>query len=79
MSRCNKFGAHPTHAHAYTPPPAPALAGWFTTDPDELSALCRRECQWETSNFKGGDVVIFGMRTVHMSSTNQTGKVRTSL
>ena len=33
---------------------------------------------WVTEDFKMGDVVIFGMKTLHMSTTNTTDKFRVS-
>eukprot|EP01098_Paradermamoeba_levis_P004434 TRINITY_DN1902_c0_g1_i2.p1 TRINITY_DN1902_c0_g1~~TRINITY_DN1902_c0_g1_i2.p1 ORF type:complete len:348 (+),score=131.00 TRINITY_DN1902_c0_g1_i2:82-1044(+) len=49
--------------------------GWFTEDPLELSKFGG---VWRTTNFKAGDVLIFGMRTFHMSTVNTTHYVRIS-
>jgi len=54
-----------------------AGTGWFTSDPLELSALDAGS-QWQTADFGPGDLVIFGMRTLHMSTANQTDRVRLS-
>ena len=35
-------------------------------------------CQWQTSDFLAGDVVIFGMGLVHASTANLTDRVRMS-
>lgn len=48
----------------------------FTTDPFELSE--KLGGVWKTSDFKAGDVMIFTMRTVHMSTVNTTGLARVS-
>ncbi|XP_064628941.1 1-deoxypentalenic acid 11-beta-hydroxylase-like [Lineus longissimus] len=50
--------------------------GWFTEDPQEICS--RFGGQWKTSDFMAGDVLIFTMRTVHMSSTNTTDLLRIS-
>ncbi|XP_052808816.1 uncharacterized protein LOC128237376 isoform X1 [Mya arenaria] len=51
-------------------------SGWFTTDPFEITE--RFGGQWKTTEYRAGDVLIFGMRTVHMSTANQTDLVRVS-
>ncbi|XP_060082056.1 uncharacterized protein LOC132561347 [Ylistrum balloti] len=51
-------------------------SGWFTHDPDEISA--RFGGQWKTTDFKAGDVLLFTMRTVHMSTSNLTDFIRIS-
>eukprot|EP01097_Dermamoeba_algensis_P007402 TRINITY_DN4671_c0_g1_i2.p1 TRINITY_DN4671_c0_g1~~TRINITY_DN4671_c0_g1_i2.p1 ORF type:complete len:233 (+),score=49.27 TRINITY_DN4671_c0_g1_i2:367-1065(+) len=50
--------------------------GWFTEDPFELSKQFGGV--WKTTNFKAGDVMIFGMRTFHMSTVNTTQFARIS-
>ncbi|KAL5011123.1 hypothetical protein ScPMuIL_013428 [Solemya velum] len=50
--------------------------GWFTTDPFEITR--RFGGKWKVFDFKAGDVLIFGMRTVHMSTTNKTEFLRLS-
>ena len=47
--------------------------GWITTDPAEASRFSSG--QWQTADYRAGDVIIFTMRTVHMSTTNTTDKV----
>ena len=51
-------------------------SGWFTTDPFEISHQFGG--QWCTTDYEAGDVVLFGWRLVHMSTTNETDKVRVS-
>ncbi|XP_071114399.1 1-deoxypentalenic acid 11-beta-hydroxylase-like [Haliotis cracherodii] len=50
--------------------------GWFTTDPFEITD--KFGGQWKTTDFKAGDVMVFGMRTVHMSTCNLTNLARIS-
>jgi len=50
--------------------------GWLTEDPLEL--VQRYGGVWRTTNFRAGDVLIFDMWTMHMSTTNITEKVRLS-
>ena len=47
--------------------------GWFTTDPAEASRFSSG--QWQTADYQAGDVIIFTMKTIHMSTTNITDKV----
>ena len=47
--------------------------GWITTDPAEASRFSSG--QWQTADYRAGDVIIFTMRTIHMSTTNTTDKV----
>lgn len=49
--------------------------GWLTMDPAEPA---RFGGKWLTVDFEPGDVLIFGMQTMHMSTTNVTGCVRIS-
>lgn len=51
-------------------------SGWFTTDPFEITE--RFGGQWKTTIYQAGDVLIFGMKTVHMSTANLTDLVRIS-
>ncbi|MEO1059856.1 MAG: phytanoyl-CoA dioxygenase family protein [Actinomycetota bacterium] len=52
------------------------IDGWFTTEPfdvtDEFGGT------WATAEFRAGDVVLFGMRTLHASTTNLTTRHRLS-
>ena len=50
--------------------------GWFTKDPMEI--VEKFGSQWLTANFRMGDVLIFGMHTIHASTTNMTGELRLS-
>ncbi len=52
------------------------VEGWFSRDPLELSA--RHGGHWHTTNFRAGDVVIFGMHLMHASTTNLTRRFRLS-
>ncbi len=50
------------------------IEGWFSTDPLEL--VERFGATWATTEFAMGDVLIFGMQTMHMSLTNNSGRFR---
>lgn len=52
------------------------VAGWFTSDPVEM--VDRYGGQWQTTEFRTGDVLIFGMFTMHGSLNNQTRRYRLS-
>ena len=52
-------------------------SGWLTDDPRELHELFG-PCQWKTADFKAGDLLLFTMQTVHMSTTNVTDYARVS-
>ncbi|UJR17398.1 hypothetical protein I4U23_004293 [Adineta vaga] len=66
--------------------------GWFTEDPMEFyylnemperkntveRSLTPSEPIWKTTAFSAGDILIFTMRTIHMSSINLTNKLRLS-
>lgn len=45
---------------------AVVCSGWLTEDPAELEQ--KFGCQWRTTNFRAGDVLVFTNRTVHMST-----------
>ena len=49
--------------------------GWLTMDPSDLT---RYGSKWKTTDFAAGDVLIFSMQTLHMSTTNMTNKARIS-
>ena len=51
-------------------------SGWFCENPSEISG--KFGGQWRSADFKAGDVLIFGMRTVHMSTCNTTQFARVS-
>ena len=52
--------------------------GHFTQNPDEMKQFYKDETdyklRWKSCDFKAGDVLIFTMRTVHMSSVNNSKK-----
>merc|ERR1712150_151236 len=50
--------------------------GWFTSDPAEASRFSSGK--WQTADYQAGDVIIFTMKTIHMSTTNTTDKARIS-
>ena len=50
------------------------VEGWFSSDPRHLAATYGG--QWATTTFAAGDVLIFGMRTIHASTTNVTPRYR---
>ena len=52
------------------------VEGTFSNDPVEI--VDRFGGQWQTTNFRAGDVVIFGMFTMHASLTNTTHRWRIS-
>lgn len=50
--------------------------GWFSRDPLEISE--QYGGRWVSGDFQAGDVVIFGMHTMHASTTNLTNRFRLS-
>ncbi|MBK7711720.1 MAG: phytanoyl-CoA dioxygenase family protein [Bacteroidales bacterium] len=50
--------------------------GWFTKDPYEITE--KFGGKWLTTEFNPGDVLIFGLYTMHASTTNLTDKFRIS-
>eukprot|EP00854_Cymbomonas_tetramitiformis_P004196 gene4196-5172_t len=52
-------------------------SGWFTEDPEEVAEL-DPHAQWLTADFEAGDIMIFTMRTLHMSTTNISDRARVS-
>lgn len=50
--------------------------GWFTNDPREI--VWRFGGQWRSNDFAAGDVIVFGLRTLHMSTVNVSPFVRIS-
>lgn len=50
--------------------------GWFSKDPLEI--VEKFGGRWVTGNFAAGDVIIFGMHTMHASTTNLTNRFRLS-
>jgi hypothetical protein len=52
------------------------IEGWFSKDPLEISEKCGGN--WVSGDFRAGDVMIFGMHTMHASTTNLTNRFRLS-
>ncbi len=52
------------------------IDGWFTKDPMEI--VEKFGGKWQTSEFFMGDVILFGMHTMHASTTNLTNRFRLS-
>ncbi len=50
--------------------------GWFTQNPKEITD--KFGGQWKTASFRAGDVLTFGMYTLHASTTNTTDRWRLS-
>ena len=50
--------------------------GWFSEDPIEIVDTFGG--QWATTSFAEGDVIIFGMFTMHASLDNSTNRYRIS-
>ena len=50
------------------------VGGWFSNNPRHLATTYGG--QWATTSFAAGDVLIFGMRTIHASTTNVTDRFR---
>lgn len=52
------------------------VEGWFTKEPMEITE--KFGGRWATTNFRMGDVMIFGMYEMHASTTNLTNRFRLS-
>jgi len=52
------------------------VSGWFSNDPVEL--VDKFGGQWKTTEFKMGDVLLFGMYTMHASIINEQNRYRIS-
>ena len=50
--------------------------GWFTNDPLEITE--KFGGSWQTTSYQAGDVILFGMYTMHASTTNLTDRFRLS-
>ncbi len=50
--------------------------GWFTSDPREITSAFGG--RWLTADFEPGDILTFGMHTMHASTTNTTHRYRLS-
>ena len=53
-----------------------AIEGWFTKEPMEI--VEKFGSRWVTGDFYAGDVILFGMHTMHASTTNLTNRFRLS-
>ena len=51
-------------------------SGWLTEDPRDPALL--PAAQWVAGDYAAGDVIIFGMHTLHMSTANLTDRARLS-
>jgi hypothetical protein len=52
------------------------VQGWFSGNPQEI--LEKFGGRWLTTNFKPGDILTFGLYTLHASTTNTTNRFRLS-
>ena len=52
------------------------VEGWFERDPMDI--VERFGGQWLGADYRAGDVIIFGMHTMHASTTNLTNRYRLS-
>lgn len=52
------------------------IEGWFSKDPLEI--VEKFGGQWKTARFRAGDILTFGMYTLHASTTNTTDRWRLS-
>jgi len=52
------------------------VTGWFSGDPIEITEQFGG--QWKTAHFQPGDILTFGMYTLHASTTNTTDRWRLS-
>lgn len=52
------------------------VSGWYSKDPLEVTD--RFGGQWATTHFAAGDVILFGMYTLHASTNNTTDRWRIS-
>jgi len=52
------------------------VEGWLSREP--LSITEQFGGQWATTDFRAGDVIIFGMHTLHASTTNLSNRFRLS-
>ena len=66
------YGAFDTEAE-----PGFEGSGWLTCDPADVA---RRDAgvRWVAGDYAAGDVILFGMHTLHMSTANLTDRVRLS-
>ena len=52
------------------------VEGWFSEDPAEIGT--KYGGTWETSDFRAGDLMVFGLYLMHASTTNTTNRFRLS-
>lgn len=52
------------------------ISGWFERDP--MRIVERFGGQWQGADYRAGDVIIFGMHTMHASTTNLSNRFRLS-
>jgi hypothetical protein len=52
------------------------MEGWFSKDPLEITE--KFGGKWQTTHFNAGDIILFGMYTMHASTTNVTNRFRLS-
>ena len=52
------------------------ITGWFERDPMQITDGFGG--QWQGSDYRAGDVIIFGMHTMHASTTNLSNRFRLS-
>lgn len=52
------------------------IEGWFCNDPREIAQ--KFGGRWATTSYEAGDVITFGMYTMHASTTNTTNRFRLS-
>lgn len=52
------------------------IEGWFERDP--MAIVDRFGGQWLGSDYRAGDIILFGMHTMHASTTNLTNMYRLS-
>lgn len=52
------------------------VSGWFSENPQEI--VEKFGGRWLTANFKPGDILTFGLYTLHASTTNTTNRFRLS-
>jgi hypothetical protein len=52
------------------------VAGWFSSDPTDM--VDRHGGRWGTAEFRAGDVLVFGMYTMHGSLDNRSDRYRIS-
>ncbi|MDA3963794.1 MAG: phytanoyl-CoA dioxygenase family protein [Planctomycetota bacterium] len=50
------------------------VSGWFSDDPEELQSMSGT--RWLSADYRAGDVLVFGMDMVHMSTTQDTDASR---